>query len=157
MATDRPLTVRAHGDTGLVMVRDFAAPRHRVFAALTEPPLLRRWLGARGWNLVTCEVDLRPGGAWRFVSEGPGGALMGHGGHYREVSPFDRLVYTESYDDRWTAGESLVTAELSGATTLTTTVAYPSREVRDHALRSPMERGVGDGYARLDAVLEELP
>lgn len=152
-----PLTVTATSDTEITMIRAFDAPRHLVFAALTRPELLMRWLGAQGWNLVTCDIDLRVGGAWRFVSHGPGGAKMGHGGVYQEITPVERLVYTESYDGQWVGGESLVTAELAesaGRTTLTTTIRYPSREVRDQALRSPMERGVGESYRRLDELLK---
>ncbi|HZE39481.1 MAG TPA: SRPBCC domain-containing protein, partial [Stackebrandtia sp.] len=66
------LRVVASGRRDLVLTRGFAAPPSAVFAALTRPDLLRRWHGARGWNLTACEVDLRPGGAWRFVSSGPG-------------------------------------------------------------------------------------
>jgi uncharacterized protein YndB with AHSA1/START domain len=145
-----------------VLTRAFDAPRRLVFDALTRPELLRRWFGADGWNLVDCEVDLRVGGRWRFVSRGPEGALMGHGGVYREVVPPERLVYTESYDDQWFPGESLVTAVLTeradGAapvTTLTTTLRFSSREVRDHVLRTPMERGVGESYDRLARLLRE--
>ena len=135
------------------LVRDFDAPREAVFAALTEPDLLKNWYGAKGWWLTGCEIDLREGGAWRFVSSGPGGATMASGGVYREISPPSRLVYTERYDDQWYDGESLVTAELTGGTTLTTTLLFESREIRDVVLRSPMERGLGESYARLDLVL----
>jgi uncharacterized protein YndB with AHSA1/START domain len=67
------LTVTTPADRDIVLSRAFDAPRHLVFAALTRPELLRRWYCARGWNLVVCEVDLRAGGAWRFVSRGPDG------------------------------------------------------------------------------------
>ena len=163
------LQVTTPTDTEIVLTRTFAARRHLVFAALTTPDLLKRWLGADGWHLVDCDIDLRVGGAWRFVSRGPGGATMGHGGVYREVVPPERLVYTESYDDQWYPGEALVTAVLTEAeaeaevvaddhhrTTLTTTLTYPTRDVRDIAARSPMERGVGESYARLDRVLADL-
>jgi len=106
----KTVDISAPTETEIVMTRDFAAPRRLVFDALTKPELLRRWFGARGWNLVACEVDLRVGGAWRFISRGPGGAEMAHGGVYREVTAPERLVYTESYDDQWFPGESLVTA-----------------------------------------------
>ncbi|HEY8544226.1 MAG TPA: SRPBCC domain-containing protein, partial [Acidimicrobiales bacterium] len=152
---DAGLVVTTPTDTRIVMTRRFAAPRRLVFAALTEPDLLRRWLGADGWHLIEADVDLRVGGRWRFVSRGPGGALLGHGGEYRVVDPPARLVYTERYDDRWVAGEALVEAALTEvdegrATVLTTTLTYPSRELRDHVLRSPMARGVGEGHRRLD-------
>lgn len=157
---DPGLVVTTPDDTRIVMTRRFAAPRRLVFAALTEPHLLRRWLGAQGWHLVDAQVDLRVGGAWRFVSRGPKGATMGHGGEYRVVDPPARLVYTETYDDQWYPGEALVEAVLTevdggDATVLTTTLTYPSREVRDHVTRTPMERGVGHGYRRLDAVLAD--
>lgn len=160
------LEVTTPTETEIVLTREFWARRHLVFEALTTPDLLKRWLGAQGWHLVECDIDLRVGGAWRFVSRGPGGATMGHGGVYREVVAPERLAYTESYDDQWYAGEALVTAVLTEAeveaggrttrTTLTTTLTYPSREVRDAVTRTPMERGVGEGYARLDEVLHEL-
>lgn len=152
----KTVDISAPTETEILMTRDFAAPRRLVFDALTKPELLRRWFGARGWNLIACEVDLRAGGAWRFVSRGPDGAEMGHGGVYREVTAPERLVYTESYDDQWFPGESLVTAELTehaGTTTLTTRLTFPSRHVRDLVLSSPMDRGVAEGYDRLEGVL----
>jgi len=150
------LNVTTPTHTDIVLTRAFDAPRELVFDAFTRPELLRRWFGARGWNLVVCEVELRVGGAWRFVSRGPDGSDMGHGGVYREVVPHQRLVYTEVFDNQSYAGESLIThrfVEHDGTTTLTTTVRYPSREARDIVLRYPMRRGVAEGYRRLDALL----
>jgi uncharacterized protein YndB with AHSA1/START domain len=151
------LTVTTPTDREIVLTRAFDAPRRLVFAALTKPALLRRWFGARGWNLVVCEVDLRVGGTWRFVSRGPGGAEMGHGGEYREVLPPDRLVYSELFDDQSYPGESLIThvlVEHDGRTTLTSTVLYASREGRDTVLSYPMERGVAEAYDRLAELLQ---
>ena len=108
--------VHAPSDTEITLTRAFDAPRRLVFDALTKPELLRRWFGADGWELVDCEIDLRVGGRWRFVSVGPGGAEMGHSGEYREIVPPERLVYTETYDDQWFPGTALVTAELSELT-----------------------------------------
>jgi uncharacterized protein YndB with AHSA1/START domain len=155
--TSGGLSVTALSDTDLVLTRTFAASRRLVFDAFTRPELLRRWHGARGWQLVVCEIDLRPGGAWRFVSRGPDGAELGHGGVYREVDPPGRLVQTEIYDG-WEAGEALVTTafeERAGQTVMTTTVRYPSRDVRDSVLRTPMERGAGEAYDRLAELLNE--
>ena len=152
------LTVTTPTDREIVLTRAFDAPRRMVFDALTKPELLKRWFGARGWNLVVCEVDLRVGGAWRFVARGPGGTDMGHGGAYREVLPPDRLVYTELFDDQSYPGESLIThvlIEQDGRTTLTSTVRYASREGRDIALSYPMERGVAEAYDRLTELLAE--
>jgi uncharacterized protein YndB with AHSA1/START domain len=153
------LTVATPGDRDIVLTRVFDAPRHLVFDALTKPELLRRWYGARGWNLVVCEVDLRVGGRWRFLSRGPGGAEMGQAGMYREIVPPARLVFTELFDDQSYAGESLITHVLiedAGKTTLNSTVRYATSAARDVVLRYPMARGVAEGYERLDAVLETL-
>lgn len=154
----RTLTVSLLGARELVLTRVFDAPRTLVFEALTRPELLRRWFGARGWNLVECEVDLRVGGTWRYVSVGPDGERMGQGGVYREVLPPERLVYTERYDDQSFPGESLITAELEEdgpRTTLRSTVRFPSEEVRDLVISRPMERGLSESYERLDEVLSE--
>lgn len=152
------LTVRAVSDTDLVLTRTFAAARPLVFDAFTRPELLRRWHGARGWHLVICEIDLRPGGVWRFVSRGPDGAELGHGGVFHEVDAPGRLVQSEVHDG-WDAGEALVTTvfdEWDGRTAMTTTVRYPSREVRDSVLRTPMKRGAGEAYDRLAEMLNEM-
>ena len=151
------LSVTTPSDTELVLTRTFSASRPLVFDAFTRPDLLRRWHGARGWHLVVCEIDLRPGGAWRFVSRGPGGAEMGLSGVYHEVEPPYRLVQTESHTG-WEEGEALVTTvfdEVDGRTTMTTTVRYPSREIRDSVLRTPMKRGAGEAYDRLAEMLGE--
>jgi uncharacterized protein YndB with AHSA1/START domain len=153
------LTVTTPTDRDIVLSRAFDAPRHLVFDALTRPELLTRWYGARGWNLVVCEVDLRVGGTYRFESRGPDGAEMGQGGVYQVIEPPGRLVYTELFDDQSYPGETLISQELAeraDRTTLTTTIRYASREGRDTVLRYPMARGVGESYDRLAAVLVDL-
>src|SRR5262245_55000149 len=86
--------------------RLFDAPRARVFEALTRPDLLKRWvIRSSGWSLVTCEVDLEIGGAYRFVWLGPGNVIMGMHGVYREILPPERLVSIEFFDDDWPGGE----------------------------------------------------
>ncbi len=153
------LTVTTPTDRDIVLSRAFDAPRHLVFDALTKPEFLTRWYGARGWNLVVCDIDLRIGGAYRFVSRGPDGAGMGQGGVYQVIEPPGRLVYTELFDDQSYPGETLISHELvehADRTTLTTRVRYASREGRDTVLRYPMARGVGESYERLVAVLVDL-
>jgi uncharacterized protein YndB with AHSA1/START domain len=160
MTRSRALELSTPTDTDIVLTRRFAAQQHLVFDAWTQPELLRRWYGARGWNLVVCEVDLRVGGIWRFVSRGPGGEEMGQRGVYQEIVRPDRLVYTEVFDDQSYPGQTLVTHGFAddgdGGTRLTSTITYPSRAVRDHVLRRPMERGLSEGLARLDEVLARI-
>jgi uncharacterized protein YndB with AHSA1/START domain len=153
------VTITTPSPTELAVTRSFDAPRALVFDALTKPELLKRWHGAQGWNLVECEVDLRVDGAWRFVSQGPGGMKMGHGGVYREIDPPSRIVYTESYDDQWFEGEALITASLTetaGRTTVETVLRFGSQEIRDLVAASPMENGINQSYARLDDVLASV-
>jgi uncharacterized protein YndB with AHSA1/START domain len=158
MKTTGTLQVVAQGEREVLMTRVFDAPRALVFKALTTPALLKRWFGPQGWELVECEVDLRVGGAWRFLSRGPGDRTMGMRGTYREIAPPGRLQYTESFDD-FDVGEALVTVTLveeNGRTTLTNLVLSPSREVRDAVLKSGMERGAAEVYDRLAALLPSL-
>ncbi|HEY3005365.1 MAG TPA: SRPBCC family protein [Kribbellaceae bacterium] len=155
----RGLRVTAASDTDLILTRVFDASRELLYDALTTPALLVRWYGARGWNLVDCQVDLRVGGAWRFVSRGPGGRSMAQSGLYRELAPPERLVYTEVFDEQSYPGESLISTVLSesgGRTTMTSTVRLPSAAAREIVLRYPMERGAGEGFDRLAALLADL-
>ena len=148
------LKVEARGEREIVMTRDFDAPRQLVFDAFSKPELLKRWFGPRGWTLEVCEVDHRVGGSFRFVLRGPDGALMGMRGVYREIARPERSVHMESFDDY--PGESQVTGvfqEQDGKTTLTVTVLYPTKEVRDIVLKSGMEHGAAESYDRLAELL----
>ncbi len=142
----------------LALSRVFAAPSALVFDAWTKPELLRRWYGPSGWQLVVCEVDLRVGGAWRFVSRQPTGREVGQHGVYRELSAGRRIVNTESWED-WNPGEVLVTTtfeEGAAGTKVTTLMCFPTREVRDMLIQSGMGDGHGEACDRLDEVLSEL-
>jgi uncharacterized protein YndB with AHSA1/START domain len=148
------LKVTTPSDREIMMTRVFNAPRHLVFDAFSKPELLRQWFGPHGFSLVVCEVDLRVGGGFRFVLRGPDGKDMGMRGVYREIAPPERSVHMESFDDY--PGESQVTmvlTEENGKTTMTATVLYPSREVRDIVAASGMEHGAAESYDRLADLL----
>ena len=151
------LKVTAPTDREIAMTRVFNAPRRMVFDALTKPELVnQRLLGPPGWTMPVCEIDLRVGGAYRYVWRHADGREMGMGGVYREIVPQERLLCTELFDEAWYPGESLITTTLveqSGRTTLTSTILYISREARDGVLKSGMERGVAASYDRLEQIL----
>ena len=151
------LEITTPSDREITMTRVFDAPRHLVFEALTKCELLKRWLtGPPGWSMPVCQIDLRVGGAYRFVWRGPDGTEMGMGGVYREIVPPERYVGTEKFDEPWYPGEALDTTVLTehdGKTTLTLTVKYDSRETRDAVLKTPMAQGVAAGYDRLAELL----
>ena len=149
--------IEARGAREIVMTRVFNAPRRLVFDAWTKPELLMRWFGGpREWSLTVCEIDLRVGGAYRFVTKRTDGKEMGWGGIYREIVAPERLAFTETFDEAWYPGDALVTIDLAendGKTTFVTTQLHASREARDAVLKSPMEKGVGEGFRRLDEFL----
>ncbi|BCB91699.1 SRPBCC family protein [Phytohabitans suffuscus] len=152
------VVVTTPSDREIVLARSFDAPPRLVFAAFTRPDLLTRWYGARGWHLVSCDLDLRAGGAYRFVSRGPGGERMAQSGVYRVVEPPRRLVLTEVFDDQSYPGETVITHDFAGRagrTDLTTTVRYATPQGRDRVLRYPMARGVAESFDRLDQLLTE--
>jgi uncharacterized protein YndB with AHSA1/START domain len=158
MNNNGTLRITTPTDREVVMTRAFDAPRHLVFDALTRPELLERWYAPSGWSLVVCEIDLQVGGKWRFVSRRPDGKEIGQLGVYQEIVPAERLVNTETWED-WDAGETLVTtalAEQNGTTMYTSTVLFPSQEVRDAVLKSGLESGAAHIYNNLDELLASI-
>lgn len=146
------------GKPTIVIKRTFDAPRHLVFDAMTTPEHLARWWGFRVSTLSECEVDLRPGGKWRFVLTMPDGERHGFGGVYREVTRPSRLVSTFRYDG-YPEAESVETAvleERDGKTELTVTVLHASVENRDGHVASGMEAGCSESHDRLAELLAAL-
>jgi uncharacterized protein YndB with AHSA1/START domain len=154
------LKVTTPSDREIALSRVFDAPARLVFDAYTKPELLRRWLGARdGWTFAVCEIDLRVGGTYRWVWRGPDGMEMGMGGVYREIARPERIVATEKFDQSWYEGDAVVATtfdERNGRTTLTITVLYQSKDVRDAVLQTPMESGVAEGFDKLAELLPTL-
>lgn len=160
MLTNQAVQVTTAGDREIVMTREFNAPARLVFEAYTRPELLKQWLhGPDGWTLTVCDVDLRVGGAYRYVWHNQDGRDMGMGGVYREIDPPARLIATEKFDEDWTGGEAVSTIlfeERDGRTRMTNTMRYASPEARDGVLQSGMEHGLEASYARLDALVASL-
>lgn len=142
-------------DKEVRMTRVFDAPRHLVKEAFSKPELLKRWLlGPPGWEMVVCDVASKPGERYRYEWRNTAtGHQFGTGGVVREISP-GRVVHTETMDGQ--PGESLVTTDFveeGGKTTVTMTLLFESKEIRDMALKSGMERGVAASYDRLEELL----
>ena len=158
MITTGTLTVTLHGDREVRATRLFDAPRATVFTALTTPHLLKRWMhGPDGWRLEVCEVDLRVGGALRYVWRKADGREMGMSGTFVEIAAPERIVHTERFDEDWTGGETVVTSELRehhGSTTLTVTIRFSSPAARDAAMTTGFAGGMEAGYDVLAALLD---
>ncbi len=154
------LTVTTPSDREIAMSRVFDAPRNLVFDAYTKPELVRRWLGIfGGWSFRECEIDLRVGGAYRYLWDGPNGATLGIRGTFLEIARNERIMCTERFDAPFDMGEATDTVtfvEHAGKTTLTIHVLSPSKEVRDGMLKSGMADGVTAGFDTLDEVLVEM-
>jgi uncharacterized protein YndB with AHSA1/START domain len=151
--------VKPTAEAEIVMTRLFDAPKKLVFEVMTKPEHVKRWWGnlGEGFSVPVCEIDLRPGGKWRFVNKHPEGEAEFYG-EYREISPPDRVVFTEifaPFPDSVSVVTSVLTEE-GRKTRLTATVRYPSKEVRDMVLASGMERGAGISYDRLEDLVAEL-
>jgi len=151
--------VTTPSDQEIRLTRLFDAPRHLVFEAMTKPEHVKRWWGCLGeaYSVPVCEIDLRPGGAWRFVNRHPKGEAVFYG-EYREIMPPSRLVFTEIFAE-FPGTVSVVTTDLAeeeGRTRMTATIRYPSIEVRDIVLATGMDRGAGISYDRLEDLVAEL-
>jgi uncharacterized protein YndB with AHSA1/START domain len=151
--------VTTPSDQEIRMTRLFDAPRQLVFDALTKPEHVRQWWGrlGEGYSVPVCEIDLRVGGGWRFVSRHPGGEAAFHG-EYREIAPPGRLVFTEIFEE-FPDTVSVVTTELAeenGKTRIIAIARYPSRQVRDMVMASGMAHGAGISYDRLDDLVVAL-
>lgn len=149
------MTFTKPSDTVLVATRVIEAPRDLVWAAHTECAHVKEWLlGPEGWTMPICEIDLRPGGQWRYVYQGPSGDGFQMSGEYRDVRAPELLVNTEKMEG--VELESLNTLELiedEDRTIVRTTVEYPSKDSREEIIATGMMDGWAESYDRLDRYL----
>ena len=142
----------------LVVTRTFNAPARRVFEAWTQPEQLERWWTPKSFGItfLSCDVDPRPGGTYRFVFAHPeSGEPMAFVGRYLEVEPPSRLVWTNEEGDDG-AVTTVTLEERDGKTHLTLQDLYPSREALDEALASESVSGYPEQFDELEAVLKTL-
>jgi uncharacterized protein YndB with AHSA1/START domain len=142
-------------DTEIVATRTVEAPRGQVWKMSTRPDYLPHWmLGPDEWTMPVCEIDLKPGGAWRYVWRRADGSELEMHGEYREVLAPERLVMTESWGGDWPETlNTLVLTQTKGKTTMVCKVQYPSKRDRDAATATRMKDGWSASYDRLDAYL----
>ena len=160
VANSETFKVTTPSDREITVTRLFDASPELVFEAMTKPEHVKRWWGNLDdrYSVTVCEIDLRVGGAWRFVGCGPKGEIPAFYGVYREIDAPGRLVYTEIFEP-FPDAESVVTQLLTKEgqkTRLTATSSYPSRDVRDMVLKTGMEKGAALSYDHLEDVALEL-
>lgn len=151
------LTVSTPSDRQIVMTRVFDAPRDLVFEAHSSCEHLSNWWGPRKYEIASCEVDFRPGGAWRIVHRAEGEEHVFRG-EFREISRPERIVWTFEWMGApgHVSVETLTFEEQDGKTTLMATSVFDTVEDRDGMLESGMESGAAETYDRLDEYLEVL-
>jgi uncharacterized protein YndB with AHSA1/START domain len=158
MASSATASVTLPADDQILIVREFDAPRELVFRAWTEPDLVRQWWHAGRGEMTVCEIDLRPGGSWRYVMVTPDGTEVAFHGEYREVAPGERIVQTEIYDPFPDAAavDTLEFEDLDGRTRVTMLVQHQLKEHRDAHVESGMEDGLQDALDLLEGVAQSL-
>lgn len=148
-------SARVVSDRELVLEHTFRAPAAKVFAGYTDPNLIPMWWAPKGGSLRVDAMDVRPGGAWRFVQKTPNGDEMTFHGTYLEVKPVTRLVYTFATEGQ-PGNEIRATVELSakaGLTRLAPTNLCSSKEARDARLSHGAAAGAKAAWDQLAEAL----
>ncbi len=152
--TRRTARVTLPGDDQILITREFAAPRDRVYRAYTTPELVALWWHADRGTVDSIEIDLRVGGRWRYAMTASGGFPVAFHGEYLEIVPGERIVSTEIFEGMpQAAATSTVTfTDSPGGTTLAILVQHQSQANRDTHLRSGMEHGLQAALDHLEEV-----
>jgi uncharacterized protein YndB with AHSA1/START domain len=164
VTTSRTATVALPTDEQILITREFDAPKHLVYRAMTTPELVKRWWHANRGKVTVVEIDLRVGGKWRHVMVADDRTEVGFHGEYLEIEPDRRIVSTEIYEglpDGVTEeqGGTVNTAtftEVDGRTTLTILVQATSKVSRDAIIDSGMEDGLQDALDLMEQVARSL-
>jgi len=158
MTSSGTATVTLPTDEQILITREFDAPKHLVYKAWTTPELVKRWWSGKRGEVTLVEIDLRVGGAWRFVMVADGGFEVGFHGEYRELVPHERIVSTEVYEGypEEEALNTLTLTEEDGRTTMTVLVQHSSKEHRDGHINSGMEGGMQEAMDLLEEVAVSL-
>jgi uncharacterized protein YndB with AHSA1/START domain len=160
MATASSATTKVTlpSDLEILITREFDAPREVVFKAMTDPKLIPQWWGPRAYTTTVDKMEVRPGGAWRFIVREPDGRESGFRGEYREIVAPERIVQTFEWEPM--AGhisvETAVFTEHDGRTLLTSTTRFTSKADRDGMIESGMESGLRETHDRFAELLAKL-
>jgi uncharacterized protein YndB with AHSA1/START domain len=147
-------------DEQILITREFDAPKHLVYKAWTTPELVMRWWSGRRGAMKIAEIDLRVGGAWRYVMTAEGGHEVGFHGEYREIVPNERLIHTEVFEGPWPSGEPALDVvsftEAEGRTMLSLLMQLSTKQERDAILATGMETGMQEQMDRLEELARSL-
>jgi uncharacterized protein YndB with AHSA1/START domain len=146
------------GRQDIVFRHVFDAPREVVFKALTDPSLIPNWYGPRIYEAIVDEMDVRPGGRWRFINRNAEGVEFGFHGVYHDVVAPERIVQTNEFEGMpgHVGLETGTLTEKDGKTSFESIALFPSVEDRDMNVANGMEWGARETYQRLEEVIAGL-
>ncbi|MBB6183746.1 SRPBCC family protein [Oleiagrimonas soli] len=148
--------VERKSDLELVVTRTFDAPAHIVFEAWSNAALFQRWWVPKsaGLTLLSCEMDVRTGGTYRLVFRHPMSEQpMAFFGTYQEVTPNERIVWTNEESDEG-AVTTVTFEEEAGKTRVTFHERYPTKAALEEAIAGSAE-GLPEQFAQLDELLAD--
>jgi len=148
------VTITTPGESQIVIIRHFDAPRALVFEAWTKAEHVARWWDPSGLPLAVCEIDLRPNGAFRWVNRAPdGGEGYSFTGIYREIEPPGKLIFASSSGP---GHSTLIFTEEGRRTKLTITIECATRQEREAMLQMRVDAGTAHTLENLSAYLLEM-
>lgn len=150
-------TVTLPSDREIVITREFDAPAALVFKVWTTPELVKRWWGFETSEWLMCDIDLREGGAWRYMVRDTWGDIGFHG-EFLSIEAPHRIVSTEVFEGFPDAASvnTITFEELDGVTTMTTTILHETQEHRDGHIQSGMEGGMQVSMNRMEDLIGQL-
>jgi len=156
-ASGNTLTVTTPTDREIRFTRVVNAPRDLVFEAHTSCEHMSHWWGPRKYEVSSCDIDFREGGTWRIVHSAEG-EEHGFHGEYREIVRPERITWTFEYEGMpgHVSVDTVTFEEHDGATTISGTSVYDTKEERDGMIQSGMESGMAEGFDRLDEYVDQL-
>jgi uncharacterized protein YndB with AHSA1/START domain len=158
MADSKRAAVTLPAPNQIQITRAFDAPRALVFRAWTRPELVARWWAGDRGEVTSIDIDLRPGGSWRYVMTANAGFDVAFHGEYREIVPGERIVYTETFEGapEATALTTVMFADAGPGTLVTVLVEHRTAADRDMHLDSGMESGLQEAMDKLEEVASSL-
>jgi uncharacterized protein YndB with AHSA1/START domain len=162
MTTSHSAKLTLPADNQILITRDFAAPRHLVYKAMTTPELVKQWWHAKRGKVSDVEIDLRVGGKWRYAMVTTDGEMeVAFHGEFREIVEYERVVQTEAYEgipdpDANASLNTMTMTDIDGGTHVEILIEHPTKEGRDGQIESGMEAGLQDALDLLEELASSL-
>jgi uncharacterized protein YndB with AHSA1/START domain len=155
----RTASITTPSPTQILITREFAAPKSAVWTIWTTAEYVRRWWDGGQGETTAVELDFRVGGAWRFAIDCGGGQEVAFHGEYLEISPDDRIVWTEAFEgapDSVPTTCTLTLTEHDGGTLLELLTDCVDEALRDTIMQSGMEVGAQQQMITIEELAQAL-